>query len=127
MQKPTIKIGTFYKTIETSYLCSMASNKSKHQQREELGEMIQQFLLSGGEVQAIARGTSGNESNTNLFKQTTQFEPKPNRTPLTEVVKTLEERKKSKPEASSSRTSRRPKKRLIVDDFGDPVRWVWDE
>jgi len=105
----------------------MASNKSKHQQREELGEMIQQFLLSGGEVQAIARGTSGNESNTNLFKQTTQFEPKPNRTPLTEVVKTLEERKKSKPEASSSRTSRRPKKRLIVDDFGDPVRWVWDE
>ncbi|WP_370979848.1 hypothetical protein [Agaribacterium sp. ZY112] len=104
----------------------MKENKSKHQQSEELAQSVQDFLNSGGHVTQVPRGTSGNFDNQNLFKQTHTDEPRSTRTPLTEVVKTLEARK-HKPNKPVSTKTKKPRKRLIVDDFGDPIRWVWEE
>ena len=104
----------------------MKSKKSKQEQSQELAEQIQKYLNTGGEVKEIPNGISGNTLNANLFKSSAQIEPKSPRTPLTEVVKTLEARKSGsdkKPEVSN----KKPQKKLIVDDFGDPVRWVWEE
>lgn len=104
----------------------MNPKKSKKEQRKELATLIQNYIESGGEVLHVSSGTSGNHDNTNLFHASAQPEPKPERTPLTDVVNSLEERKHKKG-TSVQKTVKRPKKKLIVDDFGDPVRWVWEE
>lgn len=100
--------------------------QSKSQQRSQLEQEVQQYLEQGGEVTQVPKGSSGNMNNTNLFRSATTIDPKAKRTPLTEVVKALDERK-TKKSTPSEYKRRKPKKRLIVDDFGDPVRWVWDE
>lgn len=99
--------------------------KTKAEIRRELEREVQSYLAQGGEVKNIPNGVSGNESNLNLFSQATQFEPKKERTPVTEIVKELEARKKTKSVAANR--SRGPKKKLITDDFGEPLRWVWEE
>ncbi len=105
----------------------MTPQKSKNEQRQELSQLIKEFVESGGEVVRVPSGISGNENNNNLFRSSSQFEPKGDRTPLTDVVKTLEERKQQKSTKTNVIKSSKPKKKLIVDDFGDPVRWVWEE
>ncbi len=104
----------------------MKPQKSKQKQSQELSQQIQEFLQSGGSVQHVPSGLSGNINNANIFRSSGQLEPKSSRTPLTEVVKTLEERKMRKKE-KPRKTHSAPGKRLIVDDFGEPVRWVWED
>lgn len=105
----------------------MKPKKPKRQQSIELSQQVTDFLHSGGEVKSIPKGISGNLNNANLFRGPSQFEPKNDRTPLTEVVNTLEERKTNKSKkATPSPPVKRQKKKLIVDDFGDPIRWVWE-
>lgn len=101
--------------------------KTKIQQRNELNAEIERFLQHGGEVKAVPQGTSGNESNINLFSRSgTPFEPKTERTPVTEAIQALDSRKE-KNTATPPPRKRRPYKKLITDDFGEPIRWVWVE
>lgn len=100
--------------------------KTKTQQRNELNAEIERFLQHGGEVKAVPQGISGNENNINLFSRSgTSFEPKAERTPVTEAIQALDSRKQKSSESSPRK--RRPYKKLITDDFGEPVRWVWVE
>lgn len=103
----------------------MKPTKTKKEIRNELNKQIEDFLTSGGNVNEVERGLSGNTTNENLFKNTTAFTPKQERTPVTDVVKELEARKGSGKTQQSAR--KRPKKVLLTDDFGDPIRWVWEE
>lgn len=96
---------------------------SKKQIRAELEEQIQNYLHDGGVVQNIPRGLSGHSENHNLFGSLGENAPRQERTPLDEVVKILDARK-NKPE-SSAKKNKRPRKKLIKDDFGEPLRWVW--
>ncbi|TVZ37713.1 hypothetical protein P886_2057 [Alteromonadaceae bacterium 2753L.S.0a.02] len=98
--------------------------KTKAQIRSEIEEQIAQYLAGGGAVEEIPTGKSGNTTNANLFANATAFEPKKNRTLVTDVIKTVDERKKLKPTAPLKKPGQ-PRKRLITDDFGEPVRWVW--
>lgn len=84
------------------------------------------YLGSGGKVNYVAQGASGNENNRNLFAKATSIEPKQERTPIPDVVNALESRKHTKADKKHT-INKRPKKRLIVDDFGEPLRWVWDD
>ena len=104
----------------------MKPTKTKKDIRDEINKQIDDFLKSGGAVDNIERGVSGNESNLNLFKQTSTFEPKQTRTPLNDVVKELDERKNNK-NSPASKPKKKPKKVLLTDDFGEPIRWVWEE
>lgn len=104
----------------------MERPKTKKETRRELDEQMQSFIEAGGSITEVPRGTSGNEGNTNLFKTATQFQPRVERTPLTSVVKELEARKHSKHIKAPVYKSR-PKRKLLVDDFGDPIRWVWED
>lgn len=90
--------------------------------RSEMEQQIQQYLNQGGEVKSVPRGESGCDHNHNPFSQYAIDRSNQKRTPLTHLVKTIEERKQPAPPKK-----RRPKKRLITDDFGEPLRWVWDE
>jgi len=103
----------------------MKPTKTKAQIRTEIDEQINQYLASGGEVRHIASGISGNPHNTNLFTASTTFEPRQERTPVTDLIKQVEQRRKLKPENQARLPNRRPRKKLITDDFGEPLRWVW--
>ncbi len=100
-------------------------SKTKAEIRRELAREVDQFLNSGGKVKNIPNGVSGNHDNTNLFGQSTNFEPRRQRTPVTEVVNRLEARKKTKAAPIKHRAG--PRKKLLTDDFGEPIRWVWEE
>lgn len=100
--------------------------KTKAQIRDELERQVDSYLNSGGEVKKIPNGISGRDSNINIFSQVTHFEPKKERTSLNDIVKEIEARKKSKT-MKLKKISKAPRKKLITDDFGEPIRWVWDE
>jgi len=100
----------------------MKPTQTKAQIRKELEKQIEQYLDTGGDVKDIPRGISGRNDNSNPFSQFNHSPKAENRTPVGDVIKSMEERKQpQKP------VKKRPKKRLIKDDFGEPLRWVWDE
>jgi len=104
----------------------MKSIKTKAQIRAEIEAQIDSYLSDGGEVNAIPNGVSGNTENNNLFSASATFEPKQERTPLNDVVNDLEQRKRNKSLAPPKKNNQ-PKKKLITDDFGEPIRWVWTD
>jgi hypothetical protein len=95
---------------------------TKAQVRSELEQQVQQYLQVGGEVKEIPRGISGHLDNRNVFGKLGENPPRQDRTPLDELVKDLDLRKHPKSHANKLR---RPRKKLITDDFGEPLRWVW--
>ena len=99
--------------------------------RRELEAATEQYLRRGGEVNQVPSGQSAWEPGTRPPPSRPLFsEPADPRTPLGDVVARLEARreamrKKRKP-AMRSR-GRRARRRVIYDDFGEPLRRVWDE
>jgi hypothetical protein len=99
--------------------------KSKAQERLEIESQIEEFLREGGMVQSVERGISGRELGAKLPPVAFQ-QPRMTRTPLVEEIKAIEARRK--PGATPKRPqSRQPKRVLITDDFGEPLRWSWQE
>jgi hypothetical protein len=102
--------------------------KTKQQERDELNQMIEQFLSDGGDVVRCDMGESGRDVNQPLPKPPFVERNDQSRTLVNEVVQAIEERKqlrKSKPKKKARVTE--PKKELVVDDFGEPLRWVWQD
>ncbi|MEJ6541255.1 MAG: hypothetical protein QNL94_12780 [Halioglobus sp.] len=99
--------------------------------RDELFEETQRFLKAGGAVNEIAQGISGkNPGDPAVFLNRTLFaEPKSPRTPVPEVVAAIEARRiqkiRHKPRFKSRTPSRQRK--IIYDDFGEPLRRIWQE
>lgn len=103
---------------------------SKAEIRRELEREVESFLEHGGEVQNIPQGTSGKNPqdpptylNRRLF-----IEPRAERTHIPEVIAAIEARRKQKPQRSPARKRGRlpaPRRKIIYDDFGEPVRKVW--
>ncbi len=98
---------------------------NKAQLRAELEEQMQQYLQQGGAVSEVPRGISGHIGNHNPFSQRGDSPPAQSRTPVDEVVQALEARKNAK--AAAAKKHRRPRKKLLKDDFGEPLRWVWTD
>lgn len=96
---------------------------TKAELRAELERQIQDYLQTGGVVQDVPRGTSGHLDNRNLFGNLGQNPPRQERTPVDDVVQALEARK----HPISSPKKKRPRKKLLTDDFGEPLRWIWVE
>lgn len=103
---------------------------SKEDIRRELQQEIDQFLEQGGSVESVPQGTSGKDPgdpplylNRRLF-----IEPRTERTHIPEVIAAIEARRKAKPrrgpERKRSRTPK-PRRKIIYDDFGEPLRKVW--
>jgi len=105
---------------------------SKADMRAELDREMEQFLQQGGHVENIPQGISGKDpGDAPLFLNSRLFiEPRGSRTPLPEVVAAIEARRKLKPQRGpQSKRKRRPqpRRKLIYDDFGEPLRKVWVE
>jgi hypothetical protein len=105
---------------------------SKEDIRKTMTQDIDQFLRNGGEVTAIPTGVSGRDETTNTaFPSNRLFlEPSAKRTLVPEVVATIEARRKAMLKRTPARKRSRlpsPRKKVIYDDFGEPVRKIWIE
>jgi hypothetical protein len=99
--------------------------KTRRQLHAELEQQIQEFLTQGGRVNEVPRGLSGRLDAQgpliSIFEGTSPEE----RTPLPGVVAAIEARKK--PQIANKLRKPRPRKKVILDDFGQPLRWEWVE
>lgn len=105
----------------------MKPTKTRRELHGELDQQVQEFLSQGGQVNEVPRGLSGrpyaNSPLISIFEGTSQED----RTPLPGVVAAIEARKKSSQPNYKLRKTTRPRKKVILDDFGQPLRWEWVE
>ena len=103
---------------------------SKSDIRDELQQETERFLQQGGQVESIPRGISGKDpGDAPMFLNRRLFvEPRTKRTPVPEVVAAIEARRKEKfmrkPQRERSRLPQ-PRRKIIYDDFGEPLRKIW--
>ncbi|MCG8394896.1 MAG: hypothetical protein MI745_17615 [Pseudomonadales bacterium] len=99
---------------------------SKEQQRHRLQRDMERYLAKGGEVHKIPNGVSGADPVSGKGHQTVLFNGprQPRRTDLSQVAASIDARK-HKPRRQ--RLAARPRRKLIYDDFGEPLRWVWQD
>jgi hypothetical protein len=104
---------------------------SKADIRDELLQETERFLLHGGSVNEIAQGISGkNPGDPPLFLNRRLFvEPKSPRTPIPEVVAAIEARRQQKylHKPPLKRRLPSPRRKILYDDFGEPLRRIWSE
>ena len=101
---------------------------SKADLRRELDKQMDDFLNQGKNVNEIPRGVSSRDGAEKPLKADTwqMDKSKADWTYVPEVVDSLEKRRQSKAVKPETKNKvRRPKKVLIYDDFGEPLRWVW--
>lgn len=103
--------------------------KTKAAMRRELEQATAQFLQVGGEVNNVPRGATAWEPGQRPPPSRPLFtEPPSERTPVPEVVATIEARRESLKESrkpAQKRGFKRSRKQVIYDDFGEPLRHVW--
>jgi hypothetical protein len=108
---------------------TMKKKTTKQDIRNSLTDDVEEFLRNGGEVNSFNRGESG-LVNGRYSEQSMSFEKRQERTPVSDVLKAIDERKESKKKSPSKPASARkksPRKKVIYDDFGEPLRVVWEE
>lgn len=101
----------------------MKKPKTKAQVRAEIEAQMADYLERGGEVNRFAQGESSISPTMHPFKVQTLDKPSESRTPVQDAIAAIENRRK--PQAKPK--PKTPKKILIKDDFGQPLRWVWEE
>lgn len=134
---------TFRPTSATCYICLLPPQlkadfgrmnlpPSKREVREQLEEQMRSFLDSGGAVEEVPRGASGRDQpqegpKRNSFVPSAPSTVSPeDQVPLTDVIRSIEARRGSKPaKAPKKKPQHRPKRKLVYDDFGEPLRWEW--
>jgi hypothetical protein len=99
--------------------------KTRRQLHQELETQIQEFLTQGGHVNEVPRGLSGRADANGPLISIFDGNGQEDRTPLPEVVAAIEARKK--PQLAQKPKKLRPRKKVILDDFGQPLRWEWVE
>lgn len=103
--------------------------KSKAQLRRELESATRRFLSDGGEVERIPAGVSHWQPGDGPPPAPLFGPPQAPRTPLHDVVATLEARRRARRTRAPQRPRRPPRgprERVIYDDFGEPLRRVWE-
>lgn len=107
------------------------ASKTKAAMRDALEQATQQFLHGGGEVDSVPTGVSAWVPGTRPPPSRPLFnEPPAERTPLPDVVATIEARRESlkdKRKTPAKRRSGRSRKKVVYDDFGEPLRHIWVE
>lgn len=107
----------------------MSRSVYKDQLREKLRRQTEEFIARGGHIDRVAPGVSG-RGDALRPPPATHFSagPRPSRTPVPEVVAAIELRRqqrtlKHKPQGRVAK----PRRTLVYDDFGEPLRWEWKD
>ncbi|GGO79996.1 hypothetical protein GCM10011348_15690 [Marinobacterium nitratireducens] len=106
----------------------MIKRPSKAEQHRELERLTAEYLNKGGTITRVEQGETGLVNGAFGKQAFTLSEPKQTRTAVPEVLAAIDARRKAKTsraQASAQGRRRRPKKQVIYDDFGEPLRVVW--
>ncbi len=105
----------------------MKVRSGKEQQRQRMQRETEQYLAGGGRIQRVASGVSGRDAGAPGNHRPLSFASgsPATRTDLSAVAAAIDARKR-KP-APAVRRTRRARRKLIYDDFGEPLRWIWDD
>jgi len=103
----------------------MKPTKTRRQLHDELQSQIDDFLNQGGAVNEVPRGLSGRPYANGPLMSIFEGQSHEDRTPLPNVVAAIEARRK--PQLLQKSQKLRPRKKVILDDFGQPLRWEWVE
>jgi hypothetical protein len=99
--------------------------------RRELEKATERYLQQGGVVEDVPSGASAwNLAERPPPSRPIFSEPAGPRTPVGDVVARLEARReamKAKRRPQRKSRTQRARRRIIYDDFGEPLRRVWDE
>jgi len=102
---------------------------TKAELRKQLRQETERFLRQGGRVDEIPQGMSGKEpGDPPLFLSRRLFiEPRTSRTLVPEVVAAIEARRREtyRRKPALKRKVSRPRRKIIYDDFGEPLRRIW--
>ena len=100
---------------------------TKAELRRQLQQEVGHYLESGGKVDKVPSGLSGRDDNSPL--KTILFDrPRETRTYVTDVVASIEERRRGgKPSTGVRDKAGKGHYKTILDDFGEPIRKVWVE
>ena len=112
-----------------NYLRIILSNdSSKNSLRNELRRKTAEFISQGGEITPHSAGETGESIDKPRTRSAfVTAEPRQTRTYINDVISALDWRKNKKPLLNSSKPINRPKKKIIYDDFGEPIREVWSD
>lgn len=105
---------------------AMKKPKTKAQVRNEIDQHVRDYLNRGGEVSQHPQGASNRELGIHPFKSPPAEKPTEARTPVADEIAAIESRRKAKTKDKPLRP-KQPRKILITDDFGQPLRWVWED
>jgi hypothetical protein len=107
----------------------MPKPPTKQQLREQLQQQMQRYLQQGGEIHSFERGASGLQDGRYSERSLGFEKPAAERTPVNDVLRAIDQRRQQRKQTSKSPTRRssQPKRRVIYDDFGEPLRVVWDD
>ena len=106
----------------------LAIGPDKNEIRRQLQQHTQQYLEDGGSISAVSRGVSGRDEATGPLNlsRSQDSAPREERTYIPEVIAAIERRRarKRKPKPTAGKR-RRPVRKPVLDDFGEPVRYRW--
>ncbi len=107
----------------------MKKAPSKEQIRSEIEHQVDDYLARGGRVLQVERGVSARIGSDGPFSRSGPVlqQPRAERTPLDQVVAQLEARRRPAPPQPATPRAKGPRKKPVLDDFGEIIRWVWEE
>lgn len=109
----------------------MSKPPDKQELRRQLEQKVSEFLRHGGAIEQVPQGQSGRSPGDGPLEGfgRRRSSPAPSRSPqppLHDVVQAIEARRRPAATQPAPRPRRR-RRQPILDDFGEPVRWVWQE
>jgi len=102
----------------------MIKRPTKSEIRASLDNQVEEFLNKGGEIAKFDAGDSSLIDGKYNRNQFVYGVPKQERTPVSDTLNVIDQRKSHK--AAPSKRKKRVRK-VILDDFGEPLREVWVE
>tara|TARA_Y100000385_G_scaffold235229_1_gene248907 strand:+ start:2975 stop:3298 length:324 start_codon:yes stop_codon:yes gene_type:complete len=106
----------------------VTNHSSKNFIRNELRRKTEEFLSRGGEIKQHTAGETGEPLDKPRGRAVfVSGEPRKTRTYINDVVTALDNRKKKSAISKSTKPKKRPKKKIVYDDFGEPIREIWSD
>lgn len=103
----------------------MSKRPSKADIRKELERQVQDYVRDGGEIKRVRPGESGVEDGAVFHPPFSDGRAAQPRTPALDVLAAIDARRKQAKQKSKPTARQKPRKKIIYDDFGEPVREVW--
>lgn len=105
----------------------MMKRPTKAELRAQLQQQTQAFLQQGGQVEEVANGATGLINGAYRNAGFTFNNERQERTPLNQVMAQIDARKSRKHATPASKPRHRSnRKKVIYDDFGEPLRVVFE-